>query len=615
MKIFQFILCMGALACAIASAAAASLLPADSVTLDSLAAFKEPGASWSLASAIAGDPRREKTLVPVAGRGIVVNTATQGSGSDLITTWEHGDIELDLEFLMPVGSNSGVYLQGRYEVQLFDSWGVAQPTFSDCGGIYQRWIEAENRGYEGVPPRVNACRAPGLWQRLHIVFQAPRFDASGAKTANARFVEVALNGFVIHENVEVTGPTRGAEFDDERALAPLVIQGDHGPVALRRIATKHFKSHKVSLSDLACAVRRGAKLRIGDYDGVAPDLTPAVTEIDPPNLGVANNFAATYTGSMHLPAAGVYAFHATGRFPVRLIVDDQTVVLPVEAGGRGMPVQLAAGAHPFRLDYAHGEWGSSAIQISVEGPGLRMQTLTPAPAPRPNANQNPTEMIIEPFEGRVRTQRCFTPFEPRKRLYTIAVGSPAGVHYAYDFDTAALLHVWSGRFLDTIEFWKDRAENQYGIPAGPRLTLPGKPVVSLLESSRHDFPDVPDVLWSPQGYTLEADGQPVFLARLSGLSIRDRVVATKPSRGLSRTLFIEGKHTLWRTGVLLAESVRITAEPGGGSFIIGDREYYLDVPRDAEPAPFVRPINGHDQLLVLVPAFAGSTTIAYTLVW
>ena len=64
---------------------------------------------------------------------------------------------------------------------------------------------------------------------------APRFDEEGKKIENGRFVKVVHNGKVIHENVEVTGPTRAAAFENEAAKGPLMLQGDHGPVAFRNI--------------------------------------------------------------------------------------------------------------------------------------------------------------------------------------------------------------------------------------------------------------------------------------------------------------------------------------------------------------------------------------------
>lgn len=70
-----------------------------------------------------------------------------------------------------------------------------------------------------------------------MIFRAPRFDATGKKLENARFVKVVLNGRVIHQDVEVTGPTRAATYENEAETSqgPLMLQGDHGPVAYRNI--------------------------------------------------------------------------------------------------------------------------------------------------------------------------------------------------------------------------------------------------------------------------------------------------------------------------------------------------------------------------------------------
>jgi hypothetical protein len=163
-----------------------------------------------------------------------------GRTVDLLTKGEFGDLEAHLDFVVPKGSNSGVYFQARYEVQILDSWGVEQPKPGDCGGIYERW--KDGRGYEGHPPRVNASRPPGEWQSFDVVFRAPRFDAGGKKTANARFVKVVHNGIVVHENVEVTGPTRAAAFEsDEKPTGPIMLQGDHGPVAFRNVRVRPLK--------------------------------------------------------------------------------------------------------------------------------------------------------------------------------------------------------------------------------------------------------------------------------------------------------------------------------------------------------------------------------------
>ena len=197
-----------------------------------LGAFRKEAGDWKIAGEVFKDPKDERRLAWKDGTGSIVN-GPKGRTRNLFTTHEHGDCEAHIEFVVPKGSNSGVYFQGRYEIQVLDSWGVKKLKHGDCGGIYQRWDRG--RGYEGRPPRVNASRKPGAWQSFDVVFRAPRFDKAGKKTANACFVKVVHNGIVVHENQEVTGPTRAAAFRDEKPTGPLMFQGDHGPVAYRNV--------------------------------------------------------------------------------------------------------------------------------------------------------------------------------------------------------------------------------------------------------------------------------------------------------------------------------------------------------------------------------------------
>ncbi len=197
-----------------------------------LSNIRQPHGEWVSTGGVEVDPADPKRFVLLPGTGTVVN-GRGGKTVDILTTAEYGDVRVEYEFCIPKGSNSGVYFMGRYEIQIFDSYGVTQPRHSDCGGIYERW--ANDRGFEGTPPRVNACKPPGEWQKVQAVFRAPRFDASGRKVENARFKRVELNGVLIHEDVEVTGPTRAAHFEDEKPYGPMMAQGDHGPVAFRNV--------------------------------------------------------------------------------------------------------------------------------------------------------------------------------------------------------------------------------------------------------------------------------------------------------------------------------------------------------------------------------------------
>lgn len=217
---------------------AQQLTDQSAITLNDLSAFKDPGKTWSIAEKVTANPKNENELKLSKGSGVLANNASNKvKGADLFTNAVHGNMILELDYLMAKGSNSGIYLQGNYEIQLMDSWGVLNPLSSDNGAIYERWDDAKpegSKGFEGYAPRQNASKAPGLWQHMKIAFQAPQFDASGNKTANARVLSVELNGVLIQDNVELFGPTRGA-VSKEKALGPLRLQGDHGAVAFKNI--------------------------------------------------------------------------------------------------------------------------------------------------------------------------------------------------------------------------------------------------------------------------------------------------------------------------------------------------------------------------------------------
>ncbi len=144
-----------------------------------------------------------------------------GSGN-IYTRETFTDFQLHVEFWLPLmpdatgqgRANSGVYLQGLYEVQVLDSYGL-EPKNNDCGAIY-----------EVAPPLRNACRKPERWQLYDIAFQAPRFDASGQVREKGR-ITVFQNGILIHHGQEVAKPTRAAMKLDPTKPGPVMLQ-DHG---------------------------------------------------------------------------------------------------------------------------------------------------------------------------------------------------------------------------------------------------------------------------------------------------------------------------------------------------------------------------------------------------
>lgn len=137
-----------------------------------------------------------------------------GGGANLVTAGRWGDFKLHVEFRLPPRGNSGVYLRGRYEVQVEDDEEErrdGEPAAVDLGGVY---------GF--LAPNVYAGRPAGAWQAYDI-------------TLVGRRVTVVLNGRTVVEGRAIPGITGGALDSDEGAPGPVVLQGDHGPVEYRNV--------------------------------------------------------------------------------------------------------------------------------------------------------------------------------------------------------------------------------------------------------------------------------------------------------------------------------------------------------------------------------------------
>src|SRR5690606_34980991 len=282
------------------------------VPLNNLDFFNNPGKSWSIAGDVSTG-LEGTSLTTSKGEGVLVNNPTKKNpGKDLYSKNEYGDIDLELEYMMAPGSNSGIYLQGRYEIQLLDSWGVANPRSGDNGGIYERWDESKpegQRGFQGYAPRQNVSRAPGLWQQLSLSFRAPRFDANGTKVENARIIQMSLNGVVIHENVELFGPTRGGMCNNEKATGPIRIQGDHGAVALRNIKITSYDKALPELADLSYEIYGGRFEQEPDFKSLTPESKGTSETLSSRVNPKSNQYLIKYNGTLNIEEAGEYSFN------------------------------------------------------------------------------------------------------------------------------------------------------------------------------------------------------------------------------------------------------------------------------------------------------------------
>jgi hypothetical protein len=145
---------------------------------------------------------------------------------DISSKQEFGDCYLHVEFCEPLTSsgNSGVGMEGRYEIQILNSYGK-QPEAHECGAYYGQ-----------TPPKVIASKLAGEWQTYDIFFRTPRFDAKGKVVEKAR-ATVYQNGILIHADEEIQGPTgiQYEQYKGEVPKGPIVLQGDHDTVLFRNV--------------------------------------------------------------------------------------------------------------------------------------------------------------------------------------------------------------------------------------------------------------------------------------------------------------------------------------------------------------------------------------------
>lgn len=211
------------------------------IGLTDKSAFTGNTIDWKIAGDIWYNPFKNK-MKEEAGTGILVNSSIGNRENPLITVMEHGNLALDLDFMLAPGSSATLYLQGRYGISLTDSWAGKTSSIQDCGTILSDHLEADAGGKISTLkalPRSNLARAPGLWQHLRIVFQAPQFEANGNKKNNARLVQVALNGTLIHEDIQLPGAASGAPFKDESKTGPIVLSSG-SRVAIKNIRYASF---------------------------------------------------------------------------------------------------------------------------------------------------------------------------------------------------------------------------------------------------------------------------------------------------------------------------------------------------------------------------------------
>ncbi len=502
-----------------------------------LEGFKAPTSNWKIVSDVWIEPGTDNAPKTSEGQGILFNDfSIKRKDADLLTTQEFSNIDLEVEFMMMPGSNSGIYFMDRYEIQLLDSWGVTQPKFSDCGGVYQMWDATKgkgNEGFLGVAPIQNACFAPGIWQKLSVEFQAPKFDAKGNKIANAKFAKVKLNGIIIHENVECQGATRGGNMDSEVAKASLRIQGDHGRVAFRKLKIQTRDDEPVKLTNLQYRVYSGSFRHIPNFKNLKPnkignskDLSVKVATAE------GDDFALVYTGLIEAGTGGPHSVVLKAGGKRRFVVNDQ-VVIDSSGKEKGWDPDTATlflkkGVNTFTIEMARtNQQVTPTLALLMKGPGFRWTELHDVTGFH---NWQPGSPYPVESEGKLKVFRGFMKQGGKVLPYTIAAAWPTGNNLAWDQNSGGIFRIWKSRFLDVTGMWHSRGADQIMWTKGAETVLSNGPT---LGSSTQDLASWPDSLdpklnYKFDAYSLKKNDTLAFEYRYGNSQVEDRLQCSEP---------------------------------------------------------------------------------------
>ncbi|WP_234734065.1 hypothetical protein [Tellurirhabdus bombi] len=527
-----------------------------------------------------------------SGTSLLVGTAKNDQPLTLLTNAK--DVRLVLDVMLAPGSDAVLSL-GSVGVRIVDSWakqGLSDATFGSLSGT------------PALLPAVNACQAPGIWQRLEIVLQS-------SEAGPALLEKLTLNGVLLHENRVLPNLISSA--------GTVALKVNNGTVAVRPVGYQLISSRNVA---------RITDLKYKFYEAKTETTTPAAL----PNLRLVKEdtlsmltyevsfgqprwHAIVYSGNLVVDKEAVYTLAIeTGGYASLQIDGKDAIPLTSTSWDLGKKnaakVKLTAGSHPFTLFFGK-SWPRPGLGLFISAPDSKLQALhARASLPEPD----PIGLIAVRSADKPSFIRSFVqlPGEKAKRTHCLSVGTPTGLNYTLDLNRDALLQVWRGDFADVTEMWYERGEPQLLEPLGAPVAVSGQTSLAMLSNEQQAWPDsLGDTDFMYKGMKLDTDGNPTTQYQLYGLQVTDDLRPDANNQALNRTITINGS-AKGAVYCRLAAGSQIE-EVGKGVYAIGDHRYFVRI--DPKLKPLVRSQAGQQELLLPVNLKNSTASINYALIW
>ncbi|WP_192579151.1 PA14 domain-containing protein [Dyadobacter aurulentus] len=559
-------------------------LPATDIPLADLSSFQKiNGTGWHIAGNLIARRNEAGNLKSQPGQGILIYQPENKLPSELLSNVIHGDIDLEMDFLLSKGAAFEIVFQNKYPVKIQDSW-----------------LKKEGPAH----------KAPGLWQHIAIHFRAAKFDASGKKISDARFERILLNG----QPVQLPKLSSTQSVD-----AAFAIKGSDKAFAIKKLQYKTYANNRISVSGMTFKVYPGLHKNPDTLASLKPRRTGSTDTISH-RVGDRKS-QLVIDGTIDIPAEGTYLFKLTAGGGAWLFIDGKLVIS--NRGSRDFEkafyneAALKKGKFPFRIVYSNSD---ECLVLHYEGPQIPWQSLTTPASVRLSERFDPLEYQVS---SKPAMQRGFMMHQNKVNPYVAAIALPAriaekpvpGNNYAFDLRKYNLLAAWHGKFIDVSNMWTERGEKQLEIPLGAKMEFSGKPLVAILANANDTWPDsvaTTDGVYADRGYRLDKAGIPAYFYTLKGNKVQDVLTNLPGNDGLARKLTISNSSS--KLYVLLAEGTKIE-QLESGSYAIDDKNYYLEKLSCGDIKPLVRKDKNVEQLILELPKTDQSVQISYQIVW